>query len=98
MSDENILLEIGGKELYLDLNELSATVRIPAKKNEEGEDIDGPHIDVTKYEIYRELIITLLSGNETIDDKLGMMALNQSSVPFKISFNTLLKSKILKEL
>ena len=101
MADENILLDIAGKEFYLDLDELSDNVRIPVEyedENGETQEKDGPHIDITKYEMYRELITTMLSGEEQIDDKMGMTALNSASIPFKLSFNTLLMSKILKEL
>ena len=44
------------------------------------------------------LINTLLSSNEIIDDKMGIMGLNSLSIPFKLSFNTLLIKGILKEL
>ena len=113
---DNILLDIGGKEFYFDLDALSEAVLIENKdsgalliekrdmvvedkKCEESEKINNPHqIDVTKYEMYRELIGTLLSSNEIVDDKMGMMGLNSLSIPFKLSFNTLIIKKILKEL
>ena len=48
--------------------------------------------------MYRDLIGTLLTHNEGVDDKLGMMGLNQLPIPFKLSFNTLLMKGIIKEL
>ena len=109
---ENLLLEIGGKELYIDVERLSEIVRIEPnvriEKNietEEDSENDGDlvdesvvQIDVTKYELYREMIGTLLSYNEEIDNRMGKVALNSTSVPFKLAYNTLLMKCIIKEL
>lgn len=109
---DNLLLEIGGKELYLDIDRLSEIVRIeqeplPLTVNEgQGDvEIEGPlsdagslHIDVTKYEMYREMIGALMMYNEEVDNKMGIVALNSTTIPFKIAFNTLLMKGILKEL
>ena len=111
---DNLLLEIGGKELYIDVERLSEIVRIEPdvriEKNleltedeeslEENETVDESvmQIDVTKYELYREMIGTLLSYNEEIDDRMGKVALNKTSVPFKLAYNTLLMKGIIKEI
>jgi len=112
---DNILLDIGGKEFYFDLDALSEAVMIENKnseaviienkdsvidkKCEESVKRDNAHqIDVTKYEMYRELIGTILTSNEIVDDKMGIIGLNSLSIPFKLSFNTLIIKKILKEL
>ena len=109
---ENLLLEIGGKELYIDVERLSEIVKIEPnvriEKNmetEEDSENDGDlvdesvvQIDVTKYELYREMIWTLLSYNEEIDNRMGKVALNSTSVPFKLAYNTLLMKGIIKEL
>lgn len=109
---DNLLLEIGGKELYLDIDRLSEIVRIeqeplPLTVNEGqgGVEIEEPlpdtgglHIDVTKYEMYREMIGALMMYNEEVDNKMGKVALNSTTIPFKIAFNTLLMKGILKEL
>lgn len=109
---DNLLLEIGGKELYLDIDRLSELVRIeqeapPITVNEGKDDIDieqpisdagGLHIDVSKYEMYREMIGGLMMYNEEVDNKMGIVALNSTTIPFKIAFNTLLMKGILKEL
>jgi len=89
---DNLLLEIGGKELYLDIDRLSEIVRQPLP------DMGGLHIDVTKYEMYREMIGGIMMYNEEVDNKMGIVALNSATIPFKIAFNTLLMKGILKEL
>ena len=111
---DNILLDIGGKELYFDIDALSAAVQVEQEyllnvdpkgemKFNDVQDIDdklpdGVRIDITKYEMYRDLVNTLLSTNELIDDKMGVMALNSLNIPFKLSYNTLLLKGIIKEL
>lgn len=109
---DNLLLQIGGKELYLDIDRLSEIVRIeqeplPIMVNEGKDDVDieqpipdtgGLHIDVTKYEMYREMIGGIMMYNEEVDNKMGIVALNNATIPFKIAFNTLLMKGILKEL
>ena len=104
---ENILLDIGGKEFYFDLDALSNAVKVENieeniinndKCEESGKTHNTHQIDVTKYEMYRDLIGTILSSNEIVDDKMGIMGLNSLSIPFKLSFNTLIIKRILKEL
>ena len=112
---ENILLDVGGKELYLDIDALALAVQVEAEQllnvgssgelnfkdpidTSEKEMGTGLKIDVTKYEMYRDLVNTLLTTTEVVDDKMGIMGLNSLSIPFKLSFNTLLLKGILKEL
>ena len=103
---DNILLEVGGKEFYFDIDKLAKEVQydIDTKTKDEKEcddkdDLSALKIDVTKYEMYRDLVGTMLTPNEMIiDNKMGMMALNELPIPFKLSFNTLLMKGIIKEL
>ncbi len=102
---ENLLLEICGKELYFDIDKLSDICRIEDDEEDQIEDGEiiqmenlGIQIDVTKYEMYREMIGALLMYNEQIDNKMGMIGLNSTTAPFKLAYNTLLMKGILKEL
>lgn len=105
---ENLLLEIGGKELYFDIDRLSDVVKIepseiPQKLEDdmevgESQEDSAMQIDITKYEMYREMIGTILGYGEEIDDKMGFMGLNKTTIPFKMAYNTLLMKGIIKEL
>ncbi len=105
---DNLLLEICGKELYFDIDKLSDICKIEEVESDEDEPKEieklplmenmGMQIDVTKYEMYREMIGTLLMYQEQIDNKMGMVGLNSTTVPFKLAYNTLLMKGILKEL
>lgn len=55
-------------------------------------------IDMAKYETVRVLFEVILSMQEEIDDNLGVeRALGDTSLPFKLSFNTLIQYGIIKE-
>jgi hypothetical protein len=41
------------------------------------------------------LIDTILTENEDIDEKLGMKSSANTSIPFRIAFNSLLNKKII---
>jgi len=55
-------------------------------------------IDITKWELTKAMVETVLSENGEIDEGMGFQKLEtQLSIPFRISFNTLLINKILKK-
>lgn len=55
-------------------------------------------IDITKWETTKVMIETVLTEQGPIDEAMGHTKLsNQLSIPFKLSFNTLLKYQIIKE-
>ena len=59
----------------------------------------NPHMmmDVAKWEIVRALLESLLNENGIIDESMGIKKLeSQLSIPFRLSFNTLLINKIIK--
>lgn len=54
-------------------------------------------MDVAKWEVVRALLESLLNENGVIDESMGMKKLEQQlSIPFRLSFNTLLINKIIK--
>jgi hypothetical protein len=101
--EEKEYLDFGGKEFIVDFDQLSSLVKLPPVKykDEEGnmvEDESGPHIDVTKYELVREMVATILQTGDVVDDKMGMVGLDSLPIPFKISYNTLIHYDILREI
>ena len=106
------LFEIGGNEYYFDLKMISDFVRIDEEnpknleelfnkekteeKNEE-DIMQGPLIDMTKWDLVKAMIETVLSENGIVDDDMGPTMLGkQLSIPTRISFNTLIKHKLIK--
>jgi hypothetical protein len=103
--------EIAGQEYYFDLDNISSYIRIDDELsvdfilNKEAETTEGeletPNlqmIDVSKWEIIKVLIETTLNENGIIDESMGIKKLeSQLSIPFRLSFNTLIKHKLIKK-
>lgn len=54
-------------------------------------------MDVAKWEIIRALLESVLNENGIIDESMGIKKLeSQLSIAFRLSFNTLIKNKIIK--
>lgn len=65
---------------------------------EEKEHQNVQMIDVTKWEVIKALIETILNENGIIDESMGFQRLeSQLSIPFRLSFNTLIKHKLMKK-
>jgi hypothetical protein len=105
------LFEIGGNQYYFDLEKISDFVRIDEEKpknleelfnketdKEEKEDMmQGPLIDMTRWDLVKAMIETVLSENGIVDDYMGPTMLGkQLSIPTRLSFNTLIKHKLIK--
>ena len=69
--------------------------------NEEEEvqaDLYTQIIDVTKWETTKVMIESVLSEQGPVDEAMGYNGMSkQLSIPFKLSFNTLLKYQIIKQ-
>lgn len=58
----------------------------------------GKEIDASRYDLFRMFFEVLLTYNEEFDDTLGFdRAMQRATLPFKITFNTLLEYGVLKE-
>jgi hypothetical protein len=68
------------------------------KEDESLEQIEGQIVDLTKWETIKVMIEAVLSENGPVDEAMGRTKLGeQLSIPFRLSFNTLLNYKIIKE-
>lgn len=67
---------------------------VTTREFEKPKEIDGP-----KYDLLRMCLEIIFSYSEEIDDSMGASkALEGTSIPFKIAFNTLLDYGVLKEM
>ncbi len=87
-----------GGNYYFDVDELETQVSLANSKLVpiSGE-TENEQISVTRYETFKLLMEIVLSERESIDDTLGLHSAKELSIPFKISFNTLLLNKIIKK-
>jgi|TARA_B100000700_G_scaffold331302_1_gene462993 hypothetical protein len=86
----DIQVKIGKDYLYLDVDTLMSHVVMV-------EEEDGKNnINLPRWEFFRGLLDTLLGYGEEVDNEMGHLALNKTTIPFRLAFNTLIEYNILK--
>jgi hypothetical protein len=89
------MIKIFGEYYYIDLEEIESVVNLEIIPISGG--TSEQQIKFVKYDIVKMMIETVLTEREDIDDTLGISSTNGTTIPFKISFNTLLQNKIIKK-
>ena len=84
------MFTVFGENYYLDLDKIDKEVEM---KNTSGES----QIHLVKYEMIKNMVETVLTEDEIVDENMGMKS-NEVSIPFKIAFNSLLMKKIINKL
>ena len=103
------MIEILGHTYYIDLSELENFVELrdatPSEKEKEEkiEDVNDDEVplqqfSIIKYEVIKTMIEVVLTEREELDDNLGVYSAKNTSIPFRIAFNTLLRHNIIKHL
>jgi hypothetical protein len=86
---ENYYIDLDVIEEYLDMSDknspepLSGTTEFEIK------------INVIKFEMVKMLLETILTEQDIVDEKLGMKSSSNTSIPFRIAFNSLLNKKLI---
>ena len=83
------MIKILNENYYIDLDVLDKQLQI---ENPSGE----TQIHIVKYEFVKMMLETILSEVEEVDEKLGPNN-SELTIPFKLSFNTLLVNKIINK-
>lgn len=89
------MLEIFGKQYYIDLD--AVTDKCRTKGSPVDENGDATEINVFKYDIIKMCIDRLVSFVDEEDDDIGVFGKNETPISFKIAFNTLLRNEIIIE-
>jgi hypothetical protein len=84
---ENYFIDLDEIEQYLDMSDESITEPLTGTTE--------MRINIIKFEMVKMLLETVLSENEIMDDKLGMKSSSNTSIPFKLAFNSLLNKKLI---
>ena len=84
---ENYFIDLDAIEKYLDMTEIN-----PVNLSGETE----AKVNLIKFELVKLFLEVVLSEDIEVDDKLGMKGSNNNtSVPFKLAFNSLLNKKLI---
>jgi hypothetical protein len=90
------MINVLGENYYIDLDEIEKYLDMSDEST--SEPLTGAtemKINIIKFEMVKLLLETVLSENEIMDDKLGMKSSSNTSIPFKLSFNSLLNKKLI---
>jgi len=97
------MIEFLGHTYYIDLAGLEDFVELreatPSEKENESENEDEntlQQFSIIKYEVIKTMIEVVLTEREEMDDNLGVHNSKNTSIPFRIAFNTLLRHNIIK--
>ena len=84
---ENYYIDLDKVEEYLDMSE-----QYP--ENETSGNTETK-INIIKFEMVKMLMDTVLTEHEEIDEQLGMKSSSNTSIPFRLAFNSLLNKKLI---
>jgi hypothetical protein len=84
---ENYYIDLDEIEQYLDMSDETTTEPLTGTTE--------MRINIIKFEMVKLLLETVLSENEIMDDKLGMKSNSNTSIPFRLAFNSLLNKKLI---
>jgi hypothetical protein len=90
------MVEIFGKLYYIDLEAVTRRCRTGNTiKDEDGN--ESNEINIFMYEILKMCIERVLNEFDEIDEEMGPFAQKDTSLSFRLAFNTLIKNNIIIE-
>ena len=90
------MVEIFGKIYYINLDGITDKCRTGRTIKDEFEE-DTLEVNIFKYEVIKMCLETILSEANMVDEELGAFGNKDTTVAFKLAFNTLIKNDILIE-
>jgi hypothetical protein len=90
------MVEIFGKYYYIDLDRITDKCRTGNKIKDENDE-ETLEVNIFKYEVIKMCLDTVLDEIQNVDSELGAFGSADTTVAFKIAFNTLIKNEILIE-
>jgi hypothetical protein len=87
------MLKLFNENYYIDLDEIENVVNLEVTYTSGG--TSEQQIKYVKYEMIKMMMEVLMTEREEMDEMLGPKS--STTIPFKLSFNTLLNEKIIKK-
>ena len=84
---ENYYIDLDRVEDYLDMSDQYPDDKISGNTE--------TRINIIKFEMVKMLMDTVLTEHEEIDEQLGMKSSSNTSIPFRLAFNSLLNKKLI---
>jgi hypothetical protein len=90
------MINVLGENYYIDLDVIEQYLDMSNETSPE--DLSGTtemKINIIKFEMVKMLLDTVLTEQDIVDEKLGMKSSSNTSIPFRIAFNSLLNKKLI---
>jgi hypothetical protein len=91
------MIKVLGENYYIDLDKVEEYIDMSIQE-EEDETMSGStemKINIIKFEMIKMLMDTILTEHEEVDEKLGLKSSSNTSIPFRLAFNSLLNKKLI---
>lgn len=91
------MIAVLGENYFIDLDEIENYLDMGQDDNisDSSTGVTETRINIIKFEMVKMLLETILTEQEIMDEKLGMKSNSNTSVPFRIAFNSLLNKKLI---
>jgi hypothetical protein len=98
--NENYYIDLDAIDKYVQIDEEED--KILSKKDDDGDNSvieleSEAKIHLVKYELVKTMLEAILTESNEVDEDLGMKS-NEVSIPFKISFNSLIMKNIINKI
>lgn len=84
---ENYYIDLDVIEQYLDMSDDTSPESLSGTSEMK--------INIIKFEMVKMLLETVLTEQDIVDEKLGLKSSSNTSIPFRIAFNSLLNKKLI---
>ena len=90
------MIKVLGENYYIDLDKVEEYLDMSDQYPEDSTSGNTEtRINIIKFEMVKMLMDTVLTEHEDIDEQLGMKSSTNTSIPFRLAFNSLLNKKLI---
>jgi len=90
------MIKVLGENYYIDLDKVEDYLDMSDQyPDDETSGNTETRINIIKFEMVKMLMDTVLTEHEEIDEQLGIKSSSNTSIPFRLAFNSLLNKKLI---
>jgi hypothetical protein len=90
------MIKVLGENYYIDLDRVEEYLDMSDQYPEDSTSGNTEtRINIIKFEMVKMLMDTVLTEHEEIDEQLGIKSSSNTSIPFRLAFNSLLNKKLI---
>jgi hypothetical protein len=90
------MIKVLGENYYIDLDKVEEYLDMSDQyPDEETSGNTETRINIIKFEMVKMLMDTVLTEHEEIDEQLGIKSSSNTSIPFRLAFNSLLNKQLI---